>query len=182
MKTESNAVAEHFDETPDLDWLAKGHLAFHLKRILVPVDFSKCSHKALRYAIPFAKQFQAELILLHVIPPVVVMQTPDMGSAQGLIQESAETARQNLEELRRALGDGIPTKGMVRTGSPHVEILDAAKDLDTDLIILSTHGRTGLSHILLGATAEKVVRRASCPVLIVREHEHEFVTVEEGAG
>lgn len=180
MKTDSNEPLE--SETVDLGLSGLGKLGFHLKKILVPVDFSKCSVKALQYAIPFANQFHAELTLLHVIPPVVVMQTPDIGTAPGLIQESAEIAKQNLEDLCRSVDDSIVTKGVLRNGSPHVEIIDTADELDIDLIILSTHGRTGLSHILLGATAEKVVRRARCPVLIVREHEHEFITVEANAG
>lgn len=182
MKTDLNEAATHPDKIVEVNPATQGKLAFHLKKILVPVDFSKCSRKALQYAIPFARQFQAELTLLHVIPPVVVLQTPDVGTAQGFIQESTEAAQQGLAELGRSIGDGILTKTLIRNGSPHVEIIDAARELEMDLIILSTHGHTGLSHVLLGATAEKVVRRAGCPVLIVREHEHEFITVAEGPG
>jgi universal stress protein A len=69
----------------------------------------------------------------------------------------------------------VPSRAVVQTGNPELAIVDAAKELGIDLIILSTHGRTGLSRVLLGSTAEKVVRHAGCPVLIVREHEHEFI-------
>lgn len=150
---------------------------FQLKKILVPVDFSKCSIKALQYAIPFARQFGAELTLLHVIQPAVVLQSSEM-MLPG-VPESTEDALQSLEELRKSIREDIASKSLVRTGSPHIEILDAAKELDIDLVVLSTHGRTGLSHILLGNTVEKVVRRAGCPVLVVREHEHEFINVVE---
>ena len=150
---------------------------FQLKRILVPVDFSKCSLKALQYAIPFARQFGAELTLLHVISPAVVLQTSEL-APQG-ISEATAAAKEGLEELRKTVGPEIASRSLVRNGSPHIAIIDAAKELDIDLIILSTHGSTGLRHVLLGSTVEKVVRRAGCPVLIVREHEHEFIYVAD---
>jgi universal stress protein A len=159
--------------------VARNLPAFKLKRILVPVDFSKCSAKAMEYAVPFAHQFGSELILLHVIPPTVMLQTSEFAT-QG-IHESMEAAKESLERLGKSIGDKISSRSLVRIGSPHVEIIDAAKELDIDLIILSTHGRTGLAHILLGATAEKVVRRAGCPVLVVREHEHQFIHVCDSA-
>jgi len=148
---------------------------FQLKKILVPVDFSNCSKKALQYAIPFARQFGAELTLLHVLEPAVALPTAD-GLAT-VITESTADVQSGLDELRGAVGGDIPASTLVRAGSPHMEIIAAAAALDIDMIILSTHGRTGLSHVLLGGTAEKVVRRAGCPVLVVREHEHEFINV-----
>lgn len=153
---------------------------FQLKRILVPVDFSNCSRKALDYARPFAKQFGAELILLHVMEPFVALSVPEMLPEK--TEWSAERVQGTLEELRAMVSDDIASRAMVRQGSPHVEIVDVARELDVDLIILSTHGRTGLDHVLLGSTAEKVVRRAACPVLIVREHEHEFIRIESATG
>ena len=148
---------------------------FELKQILVPVDFSRCSRKALQYAIPFARQFGAELTLLHVIEPAVAISMVEV-VPQNYLEPKAE-AEANLDSFRREVGDDIATKALVRAGSPPVEILDAAKELDAHLIILSTHGRTGLEHVLLGSTVDKVVRRASCPVLVVREHEHEFIHI-----
>ena len=153
---------------------------FQLRRILVPTDFSKCAEKALQYAVPFARQFGAELILLHVIPPTVVLQTSEI-MLQG-VPETTEEAQVGLDELRNSIARDIASTAQVRRGSPAPEIVDAAKELDIDVIILSTHGRTGLSHVLLGNTVEKVVRRANCPVLVVREHEHEFIKVSEIAG
>lgn len=143
---------------------------FKLRRILVPVDFSHCSKKALKYAIPFAEQFDAELTLLHLVQRYVE-------SAEALVVpvESAEDIQKDLETLRATIGDAVPSRALVRMGDPAVGIIAVAKELKIDLIILSTHGRTGLERVLLGSTAEKVVRHAGCPVLIVREHEHEFV-------
>jgi len=180
MKADSNEFAGNPKAAAplplDFGAAGKSKLAFQLKKILVPVDFSKCSTKALQYAIPFARQFGAELMLLHVLSPAIVLPTAE-AAPQGVIQESPAVARENLEELRESIGQDIPSRSLLRNGSPHVEIIDAAKEMDIDLIILSTHGHSGLTHILLGATAERVVRRASCPVLIVREHEHDFITV-----
>lgn len=153
---------------------------FQLKKILVPVDFSECSRKALQYAIPLARQFGAELTLLYVMEPLVLLPTAE--ALPQVMAESAEDAQASLEILRETVGDDLACQTLVRDGSPHLEIVDAAKALDIDLIILSTHGRTGLGHILLGGTAEKVVRRAGCPVLIVREHGHEFIHVGGFAG
>ena len=143
---------------------------FRLKKILVPVDFSECSKKALQYAIPFARQFGAELTLLHLV------QRYPMATEVGPVEiESVEDVQESLEALRGTVGDAVPAKALVRVGDSYFGIIEAAKELGIDLIILSTHGRKGLERVLLGSTTEKVVRHAGCPVLIVREHEHEFI-------
>jgi len=161
--------------TTEADMVATGLIAFQIKKILVPTDFSHCAEKALQYAIPFARHFGSELLLLHVIPPVIVLQTSEM-MPQGIPEAEGEV-QEGLEQLCKSIGHGIVAKPFLRHGNPAVEIVDTAKELEADLIIISTHGRGGLSHVLLGNTVEKVVRRASCPVLVVREHEHEFVKV-----
>lgn len=146
--------------------------AFRLKKILVPVDFSDCSKKALQYAIPFARQFGADLKLLHVVEPYPAV--PEMSPYDF---DNIADGKAQLEALRQALGDAVPASTSLRAGMPHMEIAEAAREFGIDLIILSTHGRKGLSRMVLGSTAEKVVRRAPCPVLIVRESEREFVPV-----
>jgi universal stress protein A len=143
---------------------------FKLRKILVPIDFSDCSKKALAYAIPFAKQFGAELTLLHVVEPYPAV--PEMAPYD---VETVEEGRLELEELKKSLGGAVRFTTLVRLGAPPTEITSAARELDADLIVISTHGRKGLSRVFLGSTAEKVVRSASCPVLIVRESEHEFI-------
>jgi len=149
--------------------------AFKLKKILVPVDFSACSNKALQYAIPFARQFDAELTLLHVVQPFVAV--PEMPSVDAALvqKQMRESGKKQLEALQQTIDAEIPSSTLLRMGNPHVEIINAAKESGIDLIILSTHGRTGLAHVFLGSNAERVVRHAGCPVLIVREQEHEFV-------
>jgi universal stress protein A len=144
---------------------------FKLKRILVPVDFSSCSKKALEYAIPFAEQFCAELTLLHVLQSY----TPMLEIAIVHL-ETVEDANQELEKLRQIIPETVRSNSALRRGEPHQEIVGVAKELDIDLIILSTHGRSGLTQLVIGGTAERVVRHAGCPVLVVREHEHEFIS------
>jgi nucleotide-binding universal stress UspA family protein len=150
---------------------------FRLKKILVPIDFSDCSKKALQYAIPLAEQNGAALTLLYVVSTNYTV-----GEYGGIDYASleAEILASGEKELCKLVVDEVrgevPADTIVRTGSPALSIIEAAQSLAADLIVVSTHGRTGLKHALLGSVAEHVVRRAPCPVLVVREEEHEFVT------
>lgn len=154
---------------------------FQLNRILVPVDFSETSKKALEYAVAFAMQFRAKLILLHVIQPVAF--PAELGYVPTELADFGETATkaalQKLQALCREhpqqLGGEQAVERVVRQGTPWHEIATAAKESAADLIIIATHGHTGLKHVLLGSTTERVVRHAPCPVLVVREREHDFV-------
>lgn len=149
---------------------------FKLKRILVPVDFSDCSKKALDYAVPFARQFGANVTLLFVVQPympVSDMVPLDVAAIEGRMKETGD---KELAALKKTIEPDVKAETAIRVGSPHVEIVRAARELEVDLIILSTHGRTGFSHVLMGSTTERVVRHANCPVLVLREHEHEFLT------
>jgi universal stress protein A len=145
--------------------------AFKIEKILVPVDFSDCSKKALEYAIPFAKQFGAELHLVHVLEPFPAV--PEMAPFD---PDTIEDAHRDMASLEKAVGKKVRTTALFRDGTPHREIAEAARELGADLIIISTHGHKGLARMVLGSTAEKVVRYAPCPVLIVREAEHEFIS------
>lgn len=149
---------------------------FRLKQILVPIDFSDCSKKALQYALPLAKEHQAALTLLYVVPPAYgAGEYGGIDYAQleaGLREDGGrELAKLAVDEVR---GE-VSAEGLVRVGSPAREIVQTARLLPADLIVISTHGRTGLRHVLLGSVAEHVVQRAPCPVLVVREHEHEII-------
>jgi len=144
-----------------------------LKHILVPIDFSDTSKKALEYAVPFAEQFNGKITLIHVVQPAVYpsdegFMTPpitlELKSSQTLIDEIAiDTVPRHLLE-----------KTIVTAGQPYQEIVDAARS-KTDLIIITTRGLTGLKHVWMGSTAERVVRHAPCPVLCLKEKEHEFI-------
>ena len=149
---------------------------FRLKKILVPIDFSDCSKKALQYALAFAKQFEASLVLLYVVEANYA--GAEFGGMDYVLleKESRETGQKLLADLaKNVVGSHAPAETLVRTGRPVMEITDVAKEKDVDLIIISTHGHTGLKHILLGSVSENVVRHAPCPVLTVREREHEFL-------
>ena len=147
-----------------------------MKSILVPIDFSWPSKKALEYAVPFARQFGAKITLLFVLEPPVY--TGDIGYVPMEVDNegSLKAAAKKLAELAElAVEPELLEQTLVRTGRPFQEITDIARSLNTDLIIIATHGYTGLKHVLLGSTVERVVRIAPCPVLTVREEEHEFV-------
>jgi universal stress protein A len=148
-----------------------------IKSILVPTDFSAPSKKALDYAVPFAERFGAKLTLLHVVDPLA---TPDFANSFPLMMENDKViaaCKAQLQSLvkQTAIDPKLVEKTLVRQGRSFHEIADAARTLKADLIIISTHGYTGLKHALLGSTAERVVRHAPCPVLVVREREREFV-------
>ncbi len=150
-----------------------------LHRILVPTDFSKSSDNALTYAVAFAEKFGASIHLLHVVQdlalfiPEAIMASPPLTAP---VEQFRAAAR---EALDRAIGGlnrpGLTVHPEVGEGVPAEEIIRVARERDVDLIVMGTHGHTGLAHVLLGSICEKVVRRAPCPVLTVRHPEHEFV-------
>jgi universal stress protein A len=147
-----------------------------LKRILVPIDFSEPSLKAVRYAVRFAEHSGATIHLIYVIERPAL--NHDFDSFPLLLPE-AELTKICKEKLLSVAGieieELIPISVQVRLGKPFREIVDVAQESDADLIIIATQGRSGIKHVLLGSTAELVVRHAHCPVLVVREQEHEFV-------
>jgi nucleotide-binding universal stress UspA family protein len=147
-----------------------------IRKILVPTDFSPNSERALELATEFAQRFDAELVLVHVLaPPVYPAMT--FGAAAASLPNIHEEVRRNitmqLEGLRdRLVARGLRARALVRDGSPFTEIVVAAQDEACDLVVIATHGHTGIKHLLLGSTAERVVRKAPCPVLTVRSSEH----------
>lgn len=147
----------------------------HIETILVPTDFSPQSEKALRYALAFARQFNARLILLHVLEPLA---GPDFAYFP-LVQARDKVARAAKHRLaglaaRFEATPGIIERTLVRDGRAHQMITEAARESRANLIIIATHGYTGPTRLLLGSTTERVVRHAPCPVLVVRETEAEF--------
>lgn len=147
-----------------------------LKRILVPVDFSISSNKALDYAVAFAKQFQAEISLFHVVATPQAAQFPlGDGITCNPASDTDALKREAEAQWRKAVGSGLKVTTTLGVGVAHHEIVRAANETKTNLIIIGHQGRSGLAHLLLGGTAERVVRHAPCPVLVVRKHEHEFL-------
>lgn len=149
---------------------------FKLKRILVPIDFSDCSKKALQYALPLAQEHQAALTLLHVVTPFVGVSELGAVNYGELEATMRESGKKQLAKLAADEGlSDVSIDPLVRVGSPTQEILALARSLPADLIVISTHGRTGLKHVFLGSVTEHVVQRAPCPVFVVREREHEIL-------
>lgn len=143
-----------------------------IKRILVPIDFSDYSKNSLKYAVNFVKSFNADLYLIYVVEPVIY--PPDFSMGQIAIPSiDAEIDRRAFEELNSLAKTEIPSnvkcKCIIKTGKPFLEIIETATEENIDLIIIATHGHTGMEHILFGSTAEKVVRKAPCPVLTLRD-------------
>lgn len=152
---------------------------FKIRRILVPIDFSPCSKKALQYAIPFAKQFGARLCLLYVGQGYYMV--PELAPTDLMsykLSERADIAAKLATFATNEIPATLAVDILVRNGQPALEIVDVAKENGADLIIISTHGYGGLKHLWFGSIAEQVVRHATCPVLVVRESEHEFLAGE----
>lgn len=143
-----------------------------IKRILVPVDFSDYSKNALKYAVRFATKFDAELFLVYVVEPQVYPADFTMGqvAVPPMETDMSKIAENELEALmKQEIGGKIKATKIIKVGQPFIEIIETATENDIDLIIIATHGHTGVEHLLFGSTAEKVVRKAPCPVLTLRE-------------
>lgn len=144
---------------------------FRLRRILVPVDFSTFSGRALRHALPLARKFDAEVMLLHVIETFPIDYMVGTESVPETSAQGRRRAKADLDRLAEKVSGAseVSRQSVVRVGKPWREITKAAVEMDVDLIVMSTHGRTGVERAYLGSTAERVVRHAACPVLIVRK-------------
>lgn len=149
-----------------------------LGTILLPIDFSECSHAAARYGYALADAFGATVHLLNVV------QDPDTlpWAAEGFCPPVGDLLTDWVAQATRRLAETVPLAAVSRTvaatrvGSPHSEIVRYAAAQRIDLIVLGTHGRGPLSHMLLGSVAERVVRTATCPVLTVRHPQREFIS------
>jgi universal stress protein A len=145
-----------------------------IRRILVPIDFSPASDRALSYARALSEEFGASLQLLHVIEDrlmtgpwpaeVYLGELPKL--REDLVKEAERRMQASLESLTTG---GIQATGEVLIGGPSHVIIDQATVGDVDLIVMGTHGRTGITHLLIGSVAERVIRHAPCPVFVVRE-------------
>lgn len=141
-----------------------------IDRIMCPVDFSEFSHSALTIAEDLARRFGASITLAQVVN--IHYDYPDWSTeaAVNASEQIAAGAKTSLDELASKM-EGIETEVMVTTGIPHRTLVDEIAKREIDLVVMPTHGRKGLSHVLLGSVAERVIRRADCPVLTVRPTE-----------
>jgi len=142
-----------------------------MNRILVPIDFSEHSKNALRYAVEFNRSFRAELVLLYVVEPVIYPADFSFGqvalpSMEGELRERGQHQLETLSE--REVPAEMTSRCVIRSGKPFLEIVNLASEEQMDLIIIASHGHSGIEHLLFGSTAEKVIRRSVCPVLSIR--------------
>jgi nucleotide-binding universal stress UspA family protein len=150
-------------------------------KILAATDFSDDSNNALAYAEELARRFSAEIVVMHVdqpLAPVTVSELSpglDVGAMNRIAEEQRLLAQRELDQLTARLREsGLKSRGMLKVGAPFLEIISAAHNDGVDLIVLGTHGRTGLAHVLMGSVAERVVRKAHCPVLTIRHPDRKF--------
>lgn len=151
-----------------------------LKKVLLATDFSECAKTAQEYASAFADQFQAELHVLHVVVDTSLT-TAEYGASLSLAPDYLEQIKdQAKRSIDKIMADSVKAGGVavsaICMGNPPFEIVKYASEKAIDLIIIGTHGRGGFMHLLLGSCAEKVVRKAQCPVLTVRPAGHQFVS------
>ena len=149
-----------------------------IEKILFPTDFSEHSKHAFTYALSFAREYGAQLHMLHVVEDVQYLANAYMFDVPMMpsFTDMEENRQKEMEEFieREVTDASIKIEKSIRHGRPFLEIIQAAKDESVDLIVIATHGRGGLEHALFGSTAEKVVRKAPCPVLSIRLPGHEF--------
>jgi len=150
----------------------------NLKRILVPTDFSESARHALLYGTSFAREYEGELLLLHVVENLTVGYASDLFPVPmaEVFDEISGYAKAELAKLGAEVKEkGITVRELVVQGKPSAEIVRVAREETADMIVLGTHGKGMLDKALFGSTAERVIRRAPCPVLTVGLEEHEFV-------
>ena len=156
------------------------HGRITVKKILVPTDFSPASKEALWYAVRIAEGRNSEITLLHVLEPQDPVALADRPAAAAFSEQelaNPEEALRGLVDSAKAAG-AVGTKSILRAGVATHEIIEAAKEVDVDLIVIATHGLAGWKRFAIGSTAERVARVATCPVLVVREKDHAAAQAE----
>jgi nucleotide-binding universal stress UspA family protein len=162
-----------------LNTLIEGMNMIKIANVLVATDFGKASESALAYGREFARSFGARLHVVHVVENPLIWVGPETGGID-LIQLQKDLEDAAAQEMNRLLTaedrQQLRAESVIRTGrTAAVEIVNQAKVANADVIIVGTHGRRAVNHLLMGSVAEKVVRLAPCPVLTVRHPEHEFI-------
>lgn len=144
-----------------------------IERVLFTTDFSQYSEYALNFALEFAEKYGAELIILHVVSQPTYPVSPEAFvpnySPEKIAEQLEKEAGEKLDQIiAEKVKDRVACRKIVLTGTPYREIVATAKELGVSLIVMATHGRTGLSYVFMGSVAEKVVRKAACPVLTIK--------------
>jgi len=169
----SRIAGERYRTKRFRSWLHAETKQMEIRTILLPTDFSECGNYALSYAASLARRFKASIICVNVIEPIVpsvgysgMTEPLPIADITEQLEDSAERELPKLAECDEC--SGLEVEEVVVHGEAASEIVRVAKERDVDLIVISSHGRTGLGRILFGSTAESVVRHAPCPVLVVK--------------
>jgi universal stress protein A len=147
------------------------------RTILVPTDFSAISEHSMEYVQRLAKRFHSAVVLLHVFEPSYPYPVDGLAHFPGDLHDPRNELQSRLSDRLELLTTewrsvtGLPVTSEIRLGRAYDEIVTTARKIKADLIVIPTHGYTGLKHVLIGSTAEKVVRHAPCPVLVIRPNE-----------
>jgi universal stress protein A len=140
-----------------------------IKRLLVPVDFSDSSEKLFAFAIDFTRMHAAEMMLMHVIEPMNYALPRWLPEPTALLEEQRKEAAAQISKFeQRARQKRVKCSSEVHFGVVYEVIADFARQWDADMILIATHGRTGLAHMIIGSVAERVIHNATCPVLVIR--------------
>jgi universal stress protein A len=148
-----------------------------IKKIFCPTDFSEPSYKALKEANDLAKHFNAEIVLIHVLQPLIMYPVAVGAPTILKTQLSDEAQRDHIAQrsleliLKEKIDGSVKSRSILAGGSPAEKIVYHAKEEKVDLIVIGTHGFTGWRHLVMGSVAEKVVRHADCPVLTIPAHD-----------
>lgn len=147
-----------------------------IEGVMVPIDFSKDSVLAAKFAASMAEEYKTKLYVLHVMEPVHPSVRAYIADFNEFQERALREAKEDLlKVVPRAVKERIEVEEILEIGLPHFVIVEKAKELGVDVIVIATQGRSGLAHVLLGSVAEKVIRHAPCPVFVVRNPKDKFV-------
>jgi|Deesub1362A_J573_1020465.scaffolds.fasta_scaffold00357_32 nucleotide-binding universal stress UspA family protein len=147
-----------------------------IQGVLVPVDFSKESILAAKFGASLAEEYNSKLYLLHVLEPLHSSVRAEISDFDLFQQRMIDQAKEDLEKVvPAAVKQRLEVEEVLEIGQPQYVIVEKAKELGVDVIVIATHGRTGLAHVLLGSVAEKVIRHAPCPVFVIRNPKDKYV-------
>lgn len=147
-----------------------------IQGVMVPVDFSKESVLAAKFAVSLAEEYKTKLYVMNVQEPLHSSLRPYISDFEEFQEKLIEQVKDDLSKvIPAAIKERVQVEEILEFGHPHHVIVDKAKELGVDVIVIATQGRTGLAHVLLGSVAERVIRHAPCPVFVVRNPKDKYV-------
>ena len=147
-----------------------------IQGVMVPVDFSKESILAAKFAASMAEEYKTRLYVVHVMEPIHPSLRGHIADFEGFQENMMAQAKEDLENvIPKSIKERVPVETILEVGNATYVIVEKAKELGVDVLVIATHGRTGLAHVMLGSVAEKVIRHAPCPVFVIRNPKDKYV-------